>query len=260
MELGELLDHIGKELLDDRVEMLEGQSDTIWSDEVIVRYLNEAQRILARRAWVIEDTNPNSIDSDGSKVCQIQLVEGQTDYPFHKSILHIKSVRLSDSDLDLAPVGYNDNRILAGNPASNPAYFDINQMTVEDPGRPSRWSSDMGIRIIRLRAKPDATTAPLKVNFVVVRMPITRLAVNDRNASPEVPEEYHLDLALFAAGSALQHPDVDGRLRTIGKEWKNEFMAKVQFAEQDRLRRQQSEPQFRRGRWANDSWITGWTP
>lgn len=252
MKLSELLDHIGKELLDDRTEMLEGVSDSVWSDAVLVRYLNEAQKILARRAWVLEDTNPASVDEDGNKVCQIQLVEDQTDYAFHKKILHIKSLRLSDSDLDLARVGYNDNRLLPGNPGFSPAFWDVNQITIESAGRPSRYSADMGTRIIKLRAKPDEDSAALKVNLVVVRMPITQLKLTDLNAEPEVPEEYHLDICLFAAGSALQHPTVDAGLRTIGKEWKQEFMGKVELAEQDRIRRQQSMPRFRFGGWATD--------
>lgn len=200
MKLSEFLDYIGSELLDDRTEMLEGASDAIWSDEAIIRQLNEAQRVLCRRAWVLEDTDLTRIDAENNKVCQIQMTENQTDYVFHKSILNIKSVRISDSDVDLLRVGYADNRLRNGFQYDDSIFWDINSVILEASGRPTRWSADMGTRTLRVRQKPNGGTAALSLNLIVVRMPIQQLTALDVEASPEVPEEYHMVLARAAAG------------------------------------------------------------
>ncbi len=209
MKLSELLEYIGVELLDDRTEMLEGVSDNIWSDDAIIRQLNEAQRVLCRRAWVLEDTDLTRIDAENNKVCQIQMVEDQTDYSFHKSILNIKSVRISDSEVDLLRVGYADNRLRNGFQFDDSSFWDVNSIMIEESGRPSRWSADMGTRILRVRQKPNGDTAALTLNLVVVRMPVEILVATNVEATPEVPEEYHMMLARAAAGRLLQHPTVD---------------------------------------------------
>lgn len=55
MKTSELLEHIAKHMLDDRAELLEGESDRLFPDDVVIRYMNEAQRRLARVGLVIED-------------------------------------------------------------------------------------------------------------------------------------------------------------------------------------------------------------
>src|SRR3990167_9151445 len=54
VNLEELLEHIGA-YLDDRHDLVDGDPDELWSDALIVRFLNQAQRIHARRAWSIVD-------------------------------------------------------------------------------------------------------------------------------------------------------------------------------------------------------------
>lgn len=259
MKLSELLDYIGTDLLDDRAALLEGVSDSIWSDVAIVRQLNEAQRVMCRRAWILKDADfANSVDGDGNPICQIQLVQDQTDYAFHKSILHIESARLSDSELDLLQVTYQDNRIRTSPWVEDPDFWDINSIQVELSGRPSRWSADIGTRIIRLRRKPDAASALLTVNFAVTRMPARPLDVKDTDAEPEIPEEYHMIIARAAAGRLLQHPTVDSEMRALGNSWITEFEAECKEARRDRESRQNAMPQMRAAGWASDNYRNGW--
>lgn len=253
MTLAELLDFIGVELLDDRTEMLEGESDEVWSDTSIVRRLNEAQRVLCRDAWVLEDTDLDRVDPEtGEKICQIQLIENQTDYSFSKHILHIKSMKLSDTDVDMTRVGYNDNRIRADRWEQDPQYWDVNAAVIENSGRPTRYSTDRGTRVVKVRAKPDATAALLQLNMVVVRMPVYKLSLDNTTACPEVPEEYHEMIGQYAAGKLLQHPTVDASMRSLGMTWVKDFEEFCKKARIDRERRQQSMPQFRFGHWVNN--------
>lgn len=249
MKLSEILEHIGGPLLDDRAELLEGVSDTIWSDKVLVRYLNEAQRKLCRDAWVLEDKDTASVDTNGVKICQIQLREDETDYPLSETILKVKSVRLSDSDIDLLAVNYDDNR-LHNSLNYDSSFWDVNIVEDEQSARPNRWSADIGSRVMRVRNPPDEDAAELKLNMVVVRMPACPLSLSNMNAEPEVAEEHHLNMAFWAAGRALSHPTVDAGLRTVGKEFMADFEKALQDAKRDRQRLQQAPPRFRFGGWA----------
>lgn len=246
MKTSELMDHITKSMLDDRADLVSGESDQLYSDDTVIRYLNEAQKILCRRAWVLEDTtgsNPATL---------IPLIENRTDYALHKSVLFVKSVRLSDSDIDLRRAGYNDNRLLPWPVVIDPDYWDQNTVMTETAGRPSKFSTDMGTRIIRVRQKPDSDAADLSLKLVVVRMPIKALAIEDADREPEVPEEFHLDLALYAAGKCLTNTaDIDADQRALGRAWIKEFDDKVTEAKRDRQRLQQSEPQARFGGWVS---------
>lgn len=245
MKLSELLAHVGGVMLDDRTDMLSGSPDQLFSDETIVRYLNEAQRILCRRAWVLTD-------DETPAVCEIALETGVTEYALHKSVLFVKSARLADSDVDLSRVGYDDNRLRAVD-ISSPDYWDVNSSLTETTGRPSVFSTDSGVRKIRFGRPPSSTENGLKVNLVVVRMPIVALDVNDQEAEPEVSEEHHMSLATYAGGKCLQNPNIDVELRSQGREWVKEFFAAVRDARRDNLALQQSMPQFRFGGWGNGS-------
>ena len=244
MKTSELLEHITGPMLDDRAELLAGASDQLFKSATVIRYLNEAERKLCRDAWVLEDIST-------PLVCEIQLTENEPNYAFHKSILHVKAARLSDSDVDLLRVGYDDNRLLPYASVVDPDFWDVNIIYTETPGRPQRYSADMGTRILRVRNKPDATAALLKLELSVVRMPLVEMTEADVDKEPEVPEEHHLELCKYAAGSCLANTaDIDADLRSLGRAWVNEFNALCDSAKRDRQRRQQSAPQFRFGGWA----------
>ena len=244
MKTSELIQFVAKDMLDDRKNLISGESDVLFTDSLIARYLAEAERILCRRAWVLEDNGAVC----GTKASRIQLVAGKGEYPVDKSVLFVKAVRLSDSDLDLVRVGYNGNRVSSAIKDSEP--WDVNYAYVENPGRPSRYSTDMGTRVIRLRQKPDAASALLKLHLSVVRMPLAPISAENGTGSPEIPEDYQMDLTLYAAGKCLNRPTVEAELRTLGRQWIKEFDERVAEARRDRIRFTQSEPQHHFGAWA----------
>lgn len=243
MKTSELIQYVAKDLLDDRKALVSGESDVLFSAALIARYLADGEQLLARRAWVITDAG-------ATLATRIQLVENKMDYPLHKSVLFVKAIRLSDSDIDLVRVGYDDNRARSAWLGGAKDYWDVNSAYVENPGRPSRFSTDMGTRIVRVRQKPDAAAALLKLHLVAVRMPITPISHELPDNVPESPEEYHMLLAKYAAGKCLQRPSVEAELRSFGRELVREFEAGVLEAKRDRQRLEQSEPQHRFGGWA----------
>lgn len=241
MKLREMLALVGgPTFLDDRTERLSGASDELYTDETLVLHFNEGQRQLAMEAWVIEDlTTP--------QVCEIDLTLNTTDYTLHESILGIKYVRLSDSDIDLLRVGYNDNRLHALRPLNEPDFWDVNTPLLETSGRPTRWSADIGPRVIRFRRKPDAAAAALMAKLAVVRMPVEELDVSKPEAEPEVPKQYHMLLCKYAAGCCATGGDVDVALTQKGSRWLKAFDVGVAAARRFKQRLQQSEPQWRYG-------------
>lgn len=236
MKLSELLDHLAVTVLDDRADMLNGAASELWSDEALVRWLNEAQRILCRRAWVLEDIGH-------TKAGLIQLIENYPDYELHRSVVRVLSARLSDSELDLARVPYSLSRPESGTiPESWPA-----AAFTDSPGRPLAISTDVVTRMLRVRPKPDADAAELNLILRVSRMPVVELTVEDVECSPEIPEEFHLALTDYAAGEALSIPAADANLRTVAKDYKTKWAAVVDTAREERQRAEMSPAGWRMG-------------
>jgi len=245
VKTSELIEHTTGPMLDDRANLLEGASDELFATSTVLRYLNDAQMKLCREGLVLEDKKT-------AVVCEITLVAGKQEYDLHPSILIVKAARLSDSDIDLARVGYDDNRWLPGFIDSTPEHWDVNQIFVAEPSRPGRFSTDMGTRTIRLDCEPNTDSVGLKVKLSVIRLPLAPLSEETDN-EPEVPEQYHLDLCRFAAGSCLAGTaDIDADLRSLGRSWVSEFNDMATKAKRDKQRLHQPRPRFRFGGWVND--------
>lgn len=243
MKNSELIEYVARDLLDDRTDMLSGESDEVHSDDKIARFLAEAENIMCRRAWVLED-------AAASAVTRIQLVEGKNEYRLDKSVLHVKYVRLSDSDVDLCRAGYETARP-RGYMTHPDGAWDVNYPYIQTPGRAERYSLDIGVRTLRLDRKPDADAAMLKLHIAVVRMPLKPISASCPDASPEIPEELHSDLGLYAAGKCLALPTIDAESRTRGKELMSDFWAAVAAARLDRQIISHSEPRTYFGGWAS---------
>lgn len=237
MKLSELLDHLAVTVLDDRADMLNGAASELWSDEALVRWLNEGARYICRRAWVLEDVGHATAGV-------ITLVENTKDYALHKSVVRVLSGRLSDTDLDLARVPYDLSRPQSSN---LPDFFYPDVTFSEDPGRPLAISTDVATRILRVRPKPDATAALLTLQLRVSRMPVVELDVASPNAEPEIPPEFHMALTDYAAGEALSIPAADANLRTVAKVYKDKWAETVATAREERQRAEMSPAQWRMG-------------
>lgn len=238
MNLADLLEYTAKEFLDDRTDLLDGDPDEIWSDSFLVRQFNEAQRILTRRSWVIQDVGHATAGT-------IVLATGKSTYKIHKSVLRIHDGTPEDRDSPLAR--YEDVSLRTPHPHwDNDLAFDVNVPDTATPGRPVALATDAGTRLLRIYRTPSSVENGLRILLKVTRMPVTWLTLEDTDACPEVPEEYHQWLGDFAAGRALSLPNIDGQLKTDGKTILAEFAEHVKEARQDRQRAEMapSRPAF----------------
>ena len=224
MNLEELLEHIGT-YLDDRHDLVDGDPDELWSDALIVRFLNQGQRIHARRAWSI-------IDESHTTAGVIVLKTGVAVYPLHRSVLRVLMATPSDQDW---PLGRSSDAILRLAQPKFDAPYDLNGASVET-GRPLAFATDAATRTMRIFRTPTSTENGLKVNLKVARLPVEWLDIGNTDGEPEIPDEYHLDLADYACGRCLTQPTVDGQGKTDGRELLTNFNAAVMEARRDRQR------------------------
>lgn len=233
-------------ILDDHSALVQGETDDLWSNERIMRQLNEAQMILCRQGLVL-------IDKTTAQCCDITLVEDQAEYTLDPVVLQVWSAILSDSDSPLTRRNWNH---IHPKSIAEPEFWDTNRSLVWDAGRPSVYVMDGANDTIELWRKPDATSALLTLNLRVSRLPLIPLSLADDN-EPEVREEWHQMLALYAAGYLLSHTannDVTegGEGRKLGQDMLAEFYRAVNDARRDLKRTMQSAPRWRFGAWAKD--------
>jgi len=238
LKLSEILEHLARDYLDDRTDMVNGAPDEIWSNAALTRHLAWAENYFCRKAFVLTDNTTPA-------VCRVSLLLDQPTYALHKSVLLVKSVTPSDSDIDLTRVSYD--RIRPRMTFSDESPWDVNTTYVEQSGRPLVYSTDNATRVLRLGPKPDATAVagmgPLKLR--VARLPVTALTFSEgTDPTPEIPEEYHLDLCDWAAAKALSGPNVDGEARAFARECREEFFAKVNAAKNDVTVAEQPRAEF----------------
>lgn len=240
MNLTELLEYTAKQFLDDRVDLLDGDSDELWSDSYLVRQLNQAQRIIARRAWVI-------IECGVAPAGVITLVTGKELYPLHKSILRVYD---ATPTTQTAPLGRTDDSNIRSPYPPKADAFDLGVaaslagLTLNSPGAPLVIASDAASRTLRVSPAPAAAQNGLQLLFKIARLPIKELTLDDLKGCPEIPEDYHMDLCEYAAGKALTLPNVDSGNKVDGRALLEAFDAVVKEARRDRQR-----AEFNDARW-----------
>ena len=209
MTLGELLSELRVGILHDTSNAVAGASDYLWTDEQLVRYINEAQRRFARHALVIRDfTTP--------QCCQFTTVASQDTYPLDPSVLAVLSIRMTGDKADLARAGHSSFNTYH---QPDTYFFDPSSLSQIPPGKPLAFDTDEGvtqtdygtaaITNVRLYPTPIAPYNGIVANLRVARLPLTRFNVNNLSAYPEVPEDYHLDMLDWAAYLALRVADTD---------------------------------------------------
>ena len=57
MNVGEMLDELRGNILRDKSTIVSGASDRLWSDESLMRYMNEAYNLFARRSMTNDFTS-----------------------------------------------------------------------------------------------------------------------------------------------------------------------------------------------------------
>lgn len=230
MILSDMLTYTASELLDDRTTLVDGDADSLWSDSYLVRQFNQAQKILARRAWCI-------IEYGKTPAGIITLRTSISLYGVHPSVLKVFDATPSTLS---SPLGRSDDIVLRSDtPHSDFNAFEVGEaaaLASTEAGAPRSIASDAGTRMIRVYPTPTATENGVQVALKVARLPLVELTLEDTDAEPEIPSQWHMDLCTFAAGRALTLPNIDGEQRSLGRELLAEFNEVVKEARRDRQR------------------------
>lgn len=236
MTLQDLLDELAKGMLRDRSDLMSGPADYMWSDETLVGYINEAESLLARKGLVIRDASTPA-------VVEFTLQTGITQYTLHPSVVAVISAKIVGDTGDLSRSGHS---AFSSYQTPDTLYFDPNDLGTLTPGKPLAFSTDeqldiasgkSGLVSMRMYPEPTADYHNTVVQLRVVRKPINTLSVDDLNASPEVPEDYHLGLLDWAAYRALRNIDSDVGAVDKANAYKTEFNEMVMQARRDSLRK-----------------------
>jgi hypothetical protein len=237
MTLGELLEELRVNILGDRSARVEGDTDLLWSDATLVRYINEAQRRFARHGLVLRDgTSP-----DASRVT---LVAGRTHYTLHPSVLAVMSAKRDQDVSDLVRTGYS---ALQAFRQPDPQYFDPNAFATLPPGKPLAFSTDdylgaddndsLAAVTLRIYPEPTAAYAGNIIRLRVLRLPLENLVLDNLTATPEIPEDHHLEMLDWAAYLALRIVDHDAGNVARALEFRASFDANVQAARKQAMRK-----------------------
>lgn len=209
MQTGELLAELREHMLRDVSDQVAGASDYLWSDNGLIRYINEGQNRFARQTRCIRDAVTPS-------VCQFTTVDSQEFYTLDPHVVSILSIRMTGDTADLARAGHAD---LDTYRQPDTYFFDPGQLSQMPPGKPVAWTTDEGIiqetggsyRAIQLRLYPTPIVpyAGIIGNMRVARLPLVALSLSAPDGVPEVPEEHHMDMLNWAAYLALRGVDLD---------------------------------------------------
>ncbi len=209
----------GQELIDHtRIDVLRDNSAPfLWSDDLIKLYLSAAENEFSRKTYALLDNTKTIVTEVGT---------GEYDLP--AGSIYVASARISTDACDM---GNYTRRVLPSG---------LSTAT----GTPSIFVCDEAARTIRFYLVPDAIVT---INLRVARLPAA--PISEYN-SPEIPEEYHLDLASYAAWKCLQNNDVDGQNITAADRHKADWNLKVADAKREYYR-------FRMG--VNPRMTSNWT-
>jgi hypothetical protein len=237
MNVGELLTELRENILHDRSDRVSGDEDLLWSDATLIRYIDEAQRRLARQALVIRDGTT-------ADVTQVTLVTGQNHYVLHESVMAVLSARYDQDTANLSRAGHSAFDTYR---TPDTMYFDPGLISTLAPGKPIAYGTDermgeaddtsFGAVTMRVYPTPTSTENGNKILLRVLRLPITRLSTRNLRAVPEVPEAHHLNMLDWAAYLALRIVDQDAGMPARAKEFRDSFNATVADARLDGKRK-----------------------
>lgn len=237
MILQDLLTELRENILHDRSQRISGDADHLWSDATLVRYINEAQKRLAREALVIRDSTTDDC-------CKVTLVTGQDNYTLDNSVLQVLSARVTGDSADLPRAGHSAFNAYQ---TVDPYFFDPSQIYAIPAGKPLAWSTDetfapddynsMDTMVMRIWPTPSADYNGTVVRLRVCRMPLEELTTRNLKATPEVPDAHHMDMLDWAAYLALRIVDHELGDNQAAERFKLSFEAHVKEARDQMMRK-----------------------
>lgn len=197
MTLGELLAELRGNILRDVSTIVDGSdSDDLWTDESLIRYIRDAEEKFAAGTLCLRD-------SVTAALAQITLVAGQGDYTLDRRVIAIYSAQYN-GNIQMGRCAYGTRFGAGNNVTPTTAYREP-----QGVGEPRIYYTDRDTGMVGFYPTPGTEQAGDIVRLQVARRPLVPLSKNDLEAEPEIPEEYHLDLLEWATWRALRNHDAD---------------------------------------------------
>lgn len=187
----------------------------LWQDVEIFRYLDRAQKDIARYSGGIGDSRSN--------LTYLQPVTGVADYPLSPRILRIRDV-YRESDGKKLPL-YNEENI------SSDGFYPATQT-----GRPTAVIVGMDSGYITLTPTPDETSCAEILRLVLYRLPLRD--ITSASVAFEIPEHQQPALLIGAAAQAYRKQDAETFDRERAVQFEQEFRALCDQIKRERERRE----------------------
>ena len=214
MNLEALLNELRVNVLRDDAELASGPDDKLWSDETLVRYINDAMQRFARRTLLLRDAST-------PEVVEVTLAAGVSTYDLHESVLAVVSASYADETIDLARIGRS---LLATLEPYDPPWFDANDTAALTPGKPRAFATDETLVVdtkggvhMRIWPAPSADEEGTTIFLKVARLPLEPFDVNKMSADCELHDAYVFDMLAWAAYRAFSNSDIDGHSTAADK-------------------------------------------
>ncbi len=229
MILQDMLDELRVGILHDWSNQQPGTqpSDYLWSDERLIRYIDEAQRKFATQTLCLRDGYT-------PQVTRVQIFASQTEYTLHPSIIAVISARNEGDRVDLARAGHS---ALSTYKMPDAYFFDPGSLSQLPPGKVVAYDTDEyldqddegSLQVTHLKVYPKPANPYVRpIKLRVVRRPLYPLTINNLNAVPEIPDDYHMDILDYAAYLALRKVDRDAEDRQRASDFLASFNTHVQ--------------------------------
>lgn len=258
MRLRDLMRHLRVNILRDHSDRVDGVSDddTQWSDQTLLDFINEGQRRLAREALLLRTEWPNPIAT-------ITPRAGVSQYPLDPSVLVVLSARVVGTQRDMVRLGHAEMNysadvspvapiqpefvgwtppIVQATPLAAPAvaasYVPSGYML--DETLASSPTGQQTCAVVSLVPIPPTTVGPTPVYpDVALRVAVAPcdLTLDDLDASPAVPVDYHLELLSWAAFRALSLVDHDMGAPDRAAQFKQQFEEMARAARRETMRK-----------------------
>jgi hypothetical protein len=205
VNLGEQLDELRNNILRDKSDIIAGDSDLLWTDETLLRYIRDAERKFARQTLMIRD-------GTSAQYCNFTLQADQRDYPLHALVIAVVSARAADQQSDLFRVGH----ALVQEPRRSTLDYEAIANDTASTGAPTAIYTDETLVYAgngRVTASvyplPDAAADGTVVTARVVRLPKGEYTTDCLDRNSEIPEDYQFDVLQWAAYRAKATHDAD---------------------------------------------------
>lgn len=234
MTLEELLRELRYNILRDRSDLIQGDTDSLWDDETLLRYIQDAERRFARRAFVIQDaTTP--------QYTQVKLKLNQQNYPLHPTVFGVMSARYALATNQMQQTG---RAMLFQSTPPESLSFDPSDLAALPPGAPLAFFTDETLVYnnqqpvtFSVYPVPSAEADGQLVYLRVLRVPDTCYDKDHLDSYSQIPIDYQLDVLEWAAYRAQRTWDGDAGAPTAAEAHKARFEEAVVEAHNEIRRR-----------------------